>query len=440
MKNPNLVAAFIFSFLASAAFAEIKDFKIAGDSRSLILFEKFGFTSDGAANIAVAEATLSSSVSSADPSLFGFFLHSSSNLLQTLIADDQPQNPNPSPCILSSPYIRLLFTFRDLSPPPFNSYNRTFPIALADDYNLFFANCVPESEVSMSVRTVLYNAQPDGSRDYLPIGEAPVPTVCFLFSLIYVAFLVIWIHFGLIANRSSAHRIHYLMAGLLVAKILNLVFKAEDQHYVRITGTPHGWDVLFYLFQFIKGVLLFTVIVLIGTGWSFLKPFLHGREKKVLMLVIPLQVVTNIASIVIGETGPFIQDWAAWVQIFLLVDVVCCCAILFPIVWSIRSLRETSKSDGKAAKNLSKLVLFRRFYLVVIGYLYFTRVVVFALKTILSYKNKWMSLAVEEGVTLAFYILMFYLFRPKVKNPYLALDDEEEAAAMAVLKEDDFDI
>ena len=50
-------------------------------------------------------------------------------------------------------------------------------------------------------------------------------------------------------------------------------------------------------------VLLFTVIILIGTGWSFLKSFLQEKEKKVLMIVIPLQVLANLASVVIGETG-----------------------------------------------------------------------------------------------------------------------------------------
>ncbi len=50
-------------------------------------------------------------------------------------------------------------------------------------------------------------------------------------------------------------------------------------------------------------VLLFTVIVLIGTGWSFLKSFLQEKEKKVLMIVIPLQVLANLASVVISETG-----------------------------------------------------------------------------------------------------------------------------------------
>jgi hypothetical protein len=230
------------------------------------------------------------------------------------------------------------------------------------------------------------------------------------------------------------------MAALLLMKALNLICAAEDKHYVKITGTPHGWDVLFYIFQFIRVVLLFTVIVLIGTGWSFLKPFLQEREKKVLMVVIPLQVLANLASVIIGETGPFIKDWVTWNQVFLLVDIICCCAIIFPIVWSIKSLRETSKTDGKAARNLAKLTLFRQFYIVVIGYLYFTRIVVFALKTITAYKYRWVSNLAEEGASLAFYIVMFYMFMPVEKNEYFVLDDEEEEAAEIALREEEFEL
>ncbi len=31
------------------------------------------------------------------------------------------------------------------------------------------------------------------------------------------------------------------------------------------------------------------VVVLIGTGWSYMKPLLNDREKRILMIVIPLQ-------------------------------------------------------------------------------------------------------------------------------------------------------
>ncbi|XP_008776258.1 protein CANDIDATE G-PROTEIN COUPLED RECEPTOR 7-like [Phoenix dactylifera] len=435
----------LFFSLISSSVAEIKTLKINADTRPIILFEKFGFTHQGFVTISVSDVSFTSSLAAPDPSLFGFFLLSDESLIQATYESQQQQqqqnpNPNSNPsCILSSTYVRLLFKFNDLAAPNFNFYNNSFPITHPDEYSLFFANCNPESQVSMAVHTEMYNVRPDGSRDYLSVGQYPLPSLYFVFALVYVAFLAVWISY-LIKNRLSSHRIHLLMAGLVLTKVLNLLFAAEDQHYVRVTGTPHGWDVLFYLFQFLKGVLLFTVIVLIGTGWSFLKPFLQEKEKKVLMIVIPLQVIANIASIVIGETGPFIQDWVTWNQVFLLIDVICCCAVLFPIIWSIRSLRETSKTDGKAARNLAKLTLFRQFYIVVIGYLYFTRIVVYALRTIASYKYRWVSVAVEETASLAFYIFMFYMFRPVERNQYFVLDDEEEEAAEVALRDEEFEL
>jgi len=403
----------------------------------MILFEKFGFTQSGHVSVSISSVAVVSSSSDPipDPSRLGFFLMSEESLLQVVLEIEQ----NPNFCVLDSNYVLHLFTFHDLSPPPGSKYEHLYPVMSPNEYSLFFVNCVPETKISMKVRTEMYNLDPNGSKDYLPAGSTRLPGLYFFFSLGYLAFLGLW-GYACWVNKRVVHRIHVLMAALLLMKALNLICAAEDKHYVKVTGTPHGWDVLFYIFQFIRVVLLFTVIVLIGTGWSFLKPFLQEKEKNVLMVVVPLQVLANIASIVIGETGPFIKDWVTWNQIFLLVDIVCCCAILFPIVWSIRSLRETSKTDGKAARNLAKLTLFRQFYIVVIGYLYFTRIVVFALKTIAAYKYRWVSNAAEEIASLAFYMLMFYMFRPVEKNEYFVIDEEEEEAAELALKEDDFEL
>ncbi|KAJ6853245.1 protein GPR107-like [Iris pallida] len=154
------------------------------------------------------------------------------------------------------------------------------------------------------------------------------------------------------------------------------------------------------------------------------------------MVVVPLQVLTNVASVAFAGTGPFAQDRLAWRGAFVMVDFVCCFLILSPVVWSIRRLRETSKTDGKAARNLAKLLAFRKFYIVVIGYLYFTRVVVLAIRTIVSYEYRWVSVVVE-AVGLAFYVFVFYMFRPKEKNEYFALDDDiDEEAAMVALREE----
>ena len=92
-------------------------------------------------------------------------------------------------------------------------------------------------------------------------------------------------------------RIHFFILAVLILKALNLLCEAEDKSYIKRIGSAHGWDVLFYIFGFLKGITLFMLIVLIGTGWSFLKPYLQDKEKKVLMIVIPLQVVANIAQV-----------------------------------------------------------------------------------------------------------------------------------------------
>jgi G protein-coupled receptor 107 len=76
----------------------------------------------------------------------------------------------------------------------------------------------------------------------------------------------------------------------------------------------------------------------------------------------------------------------------------------------------------------------------VIGYLYFTRIIVYALKTITNYKYRWVSVAAEEVATMAFYMFMFYMFRPAERSQYFALDDDEEEAAELALREEEFEL
>ncbi|KAJ9555027.1 hypothetical protein OSB04_009641 [Centaurea solstitialis] len=401
MRISALLLLLLFFFLSTTppSMAEIKSLKIRSDNRPMILFEKFGFTHTGfvpsrSPPCRYVDVVAARSVAPRE------------SQIQVLLELQQ----NPNFCVVDSKFISLLFTFRDLSPPPQSSFNKSYPVTYPNEYSLFFANCNPQSLVTMDVHTELYNTETETPKDYLSAGMTQLPSLYFIFSLVYLCFLGFWISICF-KNKRSVHRIHLLMGGLLVMKALNLICAAEDKHYVKVTGTPHGWDVLFYIFQFIRVVLLFTVIVLIGTGWSFLKPFLQEKEKKVLMIVIPLQVLANVASIVIGETGPFIKDWVTWNQVFLLVDIICCCAIIFPIVWSIRSLRETSKTDGKAARNLAKLTLFRQFYIV----------------TIAAYKYQWVSNAAEE------------IASQLRKNEYFVLDDEDEEAAEMALRDEEFD-
>jgi G protein-coupled receptor 107 len=65
----------------------------------------------------------------------------------------------------------------------------------------------------------------------------------------------------------------------------------------------------------VKGVMMFVVILLIGMGWSLMKPFLAEHDKKIMLIVIPLQVIDNIALIIVEDTAPGSQGWFAWVTL-----------------------------------------------------------------------------------------------------------------------------
>lgn len=417
--------------------AEIRLTEIRSDSRATIPLDEFGFTHFGRLHLNLSQ--ISFSPPEPDLSRIGFFLCTRDSWIHVI---EQLQSGKIS-CPLDSSAVKPVFTFNHLKPTTTTpSYDAVFNVTDANQFTLVFANCAGDSvKVSVNVLSVMYNINPQNNRrDYLSAGKTSLPTIYFLFFLIYVSLSGIWIY-TLHRRKSSVFRIHFFMLAVLLLKALNLLCETEDKSYIKRSGTAHGWDVLFYIFSFLKGIMLFTLIVLIGTGWSFLKPYLQDREKKVLMIVIPLQVVANLAQVVIDETGPFGQDSYTWRQVFLLVDIICCCAVLFPIIWSIKNLREAAMTDGKAAVNLMKLTLFRQYYIVVISYIYFTRVAVYVLETITSYRYAWTSVLVAEVATLAFYVFTGYNFRPKSHNPYFVIDDEEEETALEALKlEDEFEL
>ncbi|KAL5560695.1 hypothetical protein UlMin_036906 [Ulmus minor] len=252
----------------------------------MILFEKFRFTRNGHVTISVQKVLVKSiSNINTDPSRLGFLLLLEESLLQVLMEIQQ----NNQFYVLDSYY-----------------FNHSYPVTAPNEYSPFFANCTLGTSITRDVQTEVYNLDCNGSRDYLSASCTQLPSLFFLFSLVCLAFLGFWIY-NLYTNKRSVHRIHFLMGGMLLMKALNLICATEDKHYVKVIGTPHVWDVLFHIFQFIRVILLFTVIILIGTGWSFFKPFLQEKEKNVLMIVIPLQVIANFGSVVIGETGPFYQ-------------------------------------------------------------------------------------------------------------------------------------
>jgi hypothetical protein len=344
-----------------------------------------------------------------------------------------------------------------------------------------------------------------GKQSYLSAGEMLLPHLFFYFSLIYAICLYIWCKNiinikegkpGLLDTGSpaepvtpvgrgaqmpavSVYPIHYMMAFLLTLKTLTVFFESIRYHYLRVTGHAVLWSAVYYTFTFLKGITLFTVILLIGSGWSFVKPFLSEREKKMIMAILTLQVINNIAIVVLTQETEGERSFDRWTAILHLVDILCCCAVMIPIVWQVNQLEKNMEQDQHTdddneeledffdeddgsddehipedefengtttngnhdsvfqrtrnptttakmvsrgppdARLASKLKLFRSFYILVVAYIYITRIVVYLFASMLSYKHTWVRYFVVEVVTLAFYVTVGNLFRPMNENPYL---------------------
>jgi len=215
------------------------------------------------------------------------------------------------------------------------------------------------------------------------------------------------------------------MLVFLVVKMLTVLFESVRYHFLKLYGNATFWSILYYIFAFMKGIMLFVVILLVGTGYSFIKPYLSDRDKKIFMLIIPLQIISNIALVVIEEMSIGSKSWGNWYALFNMVDIICLGAILFPIIWSIRQLKENQRIDGKTTRNLEKLAQFKSFYIIVVAYIYTTRLVALVLKEILPFDTIYINVFFVEIVTFIFFVTTGYKFRPLKDNPYLKVDEDE---------------
>lgn len=294
------------------------------------------------------------------------------------------------------------------------------------EFILYFANCEANTAVDFDITLSLFNQKGD-KVDYLPVGMDALPFLYFVAFIVFTSMAVMWC-LTVVRAKQGAHTIHWLMFGLVVLRALTVLSQSGMYHMISVFGHPEGWNIAFYVFTAMRSVLFFSVVVLIAAGWSYMKPFLSEREKQILLLVVPLQVFANVAIVVIDETTPASRNWFSWRDIWHVIDILCCCAILFPIVWSIRQMRENAEHDDKAARVLSKLVLFRQFYISVVSYIYFTRIIVYLLDATLTYQLIWISALANEVATVLFFVFCGLQFRPVVggMNPYFTLDTEEE--------------
>ena len=68
-------------------------------------------------------------------------------------------------------------------------------------------------------------------------------------------------------------------------------------------------------------------------------------------------------------------------------------------------MKDASRTDGKAAMSLEKLKLFRHFYIMVVCYVYFTRIIVYLLRITVPFQYEWLDPMFKELSTLVFFVM-----------------------------------
>ncbi|CAF0760572.1 unnamed protein product [Adineta ricciae] len=314
-------------------------------------------------------------------------------------------------------------------------------------YNLYFLNCYNRTDVPLSQRLLHINLTATliekNLENYLSAGELPLPVLYFTWAVIYFLSGFYWI-FVLRTSKHPVYKIHYLMLFLVLTKALSLVFHGINHHYIAIKGRhEEAWAILFYITHVLRGLLLIVAILLVGTGFTFVKHVLSGRERKLFIIAIPLQILAVVAQIFLEEKEESDVVYVTWRQIWVLIDLLCCGAIIFPIVWSIRHLEQSAKTDGKAMSSLSKLKIFRQFYFMIVLYIYLTRIVVYIVKLTVPFRFEWLQVVCFELTTFVFFTFTAYKFQPAPNNPYLTLaqesDDEDPEMDQPVIQNPVFD-
>uniref|UniRef100_A0A4W5PEC9 G protein-coupled receptor 108 n=1 Tax=Hucho hucho TaxID=62062 RepID=A0A4W5PEC9_9TELE len=298
-------------------------------------------------------------------------------------------------------------------------------------YNLNFHYCekfLPSTNRPYTLNVEVTEKNPGG---YLSAAEIPLPRLYIFMAGVFFIIAIVWVY-TLLKHRYSVFKIHWLMAALAFTKSISLVFHSINYHFINTEGHPiEGWAVMYYITHLLKGALLFITLALIGTGWAFVKYILSDKEKKIFMIVIPLQVLANVAYIIIESTEEGSSEYALWKEVLFLVDLICCgeeLVLCSPVV--VCSNTVCLALFPSAAMNLEKLKLFRHYYVMIVCYIYFTRIIAILLKVTVPFQWQWCYQVLVEVSTLIFFVLTGYKFRPASNNPYLQLPLDEEDVEM----------
>lgn len=159
--------------------AKITHRHISADDRDHFLVElPFGFDERGVIEIEVRNIVAygESEKSTLDKKKFGFFLASAQT--ETQVATDYAAGK----CYLEDRQLIKLLDFEKWDPQTQKTIRTKLefdgnPALTPGEYALYYAACDESTGLSFDVRIVFYSFDQYGEKDYLSVGERPLPTI-----------------------------------------------------------------------------------------------------------------------------------------------------------------------------------------------------------------------------------------------------------------------
>jgi G protein-coupled receptor 107 len=277
MNHNYLIQVVIFTLLHLSA-GRIHELNINGDSRRSFHIESFGFNVNGVAELSIKSFGIAPLPDKEAGWHMGLVFRKVSSESDAIASVEE--SIETGKCLLddSKDAEKALADVRWEAPSDSKEWaagwKHTHTIKPGEEgmYQIIFSRCTPSdaaTTVSFDINLDLYNVK-GNSKDYLSAGESALPLLYFAAAFTFAVMGGMWIYMCR-NSKEFVHHIHLLMLTLIGLKMMSSLFHGISYHFVKMYGHPVGWQIIYYIFTFLKGIMFFSVIMLVGTGWSLLK-------------------------------------------------------------------------------------------------------------------------------------------------------------------------
>jgi len=366
----------VFSFLQLSQ-CLIHEFKITNDARARILMETFGFNANGEIHLDVYNFKIGDNEDVSDyENLIGFAVSTTKSNPSYVEDDSFTENWFCAEVITDWTMITGI-----------SDSNHTSVALLVPEYevgfnNIYFVNCA-EKPVSFELKLTLFNVDSKGNKNYLSAGDVPLPAMYAGLYAVYAFLLLAW-------NLRRDSPIQWVKNIFAEISFAALFFKSILFLQLQQYGTASTSYVVAVGFSAARKAALFGLIVVLGCGWTSLKPRLSKVDKAVVTTIFLLQVLGYFLFII----SQFAYGVEKALPLFNLVsESISMVAVLILQTLNLRT---------QVRNNLEPFPTLRTFYWMEVTFFAWTGFCFPLLEAVLPFNLSWLPPLLVELATLLF--------------------------------------